>query len=64
MFFVFVLNVVKFFFSVSLLTEFFSLAPGGAPRDITVRALRARELHITWQVGIIQTFLCIYTAYT
>ncbi|KAJ8730195.1 hypothetical protein PYW07_017233 [Mythimna separata] len=24
-------------------------APGGAPRDITVRALRARELHITWQ---------------
>ncbi|KAJ0177118.1 hypothetical protein K1T71_007127 [Dendrolimus kikuchii] len=24
-------------------------APGGAPRDITVRALRARELHVTWQ---------------
>ncbi|XP_063362199.1 cell adhesion molecule Dscam2-like isoform X1 [Cydia amplana] len=24
-------------------------APGGAPREITVRALRARELHITWQ---------------
>ncbi|KAL0892915.1 hypothetical protein ABMA27_014593 [Loxostege sticticalis] len=23
-------------------------APGGAPRDITVRALRARELHVTW----------------
>ncbi|KAL4709858.1 hypothetical protein ACJJTC_003821 [Scirpophaga incertulas] len=24
-------------------------APGGAPRDISVRALRARELHVTWQ---------------
>ncbi|KAM3964353.1 cell adhesion molecule Dscam2 [Aphomia sociella] len=24
-------------------------APGGSPRDITVRALRARELHVTWQ---------------
>ncbi|KAI8435829.1 hypothetical protein MSG28_004046 [Choristoneura fumiferana] len=24
-------------------------APGGAPREITVRSLRARELHITWQ---------------
>lgn len=25
-------------------------APGGVPRDITVRALRLRELHVTWQV--------------
>ncbi|RVE41964.1 hypothetical protein evm_013388 [Chilo suppressalis] len=24
-------------------------APGGAPREISVRALRARELHVTWQ---------------
>ncbi|XP_045771663.1 Down syndrome cell adhesion molecule-like protein Dscam2 [Maniola jurtina] len=24
-------------------------APGGVPRDITVRALRARELQVTWQ---------------
>ncbi|KAI5651983.1 immunoglobulin domain-containing protein [Phthorimaea operculella] len=24
-------------------------APGGAPRDVGVRALRARELHVTWQ---------------
>lgn len=30
----------------------FGTAPGGAPRDITVRALKARELHITWQVCI------------
>lgn len=26
-------------------------APGGVPRDITVRALRARELQVTWQVS-------------
>lgn len=29
-----------------------TIAPGGVPRDITVRALRARELQVTWQVSL------------
>ncbi|XP_037872857.1 cell adhesion molecule Dscam2 isoform X2 [Bombyx mori] len=39
-------------------------APGGAPRDITVRALRARELHVTWQSPLRETWHGTLLGYT
>ncbi|CAG9094267.1 unnamed protein product [Plutella xylostella] len=39
-------------------------APGGSPRDITVRALKARELHITWQPPLRETWHGTLLGYT
>ncbi|XP_041978184.1 Down syndrome cell adhesion molecule-like protein Dscam2 isoform X2 [Aricia agestis] len=39
-------------------------APGGIPRDITVRALRARELQVTWQAPPRETWHGSLLGYT